>query len=481
MYKQTFKKALIGTLLFVLLLPSLSSAQGEVNYQPEWESLAQHQSVPDWMRDAKFGIYVHWGVYSVPAYGNEKYMKHMYKDTGFSVFGTYKRHKAIYGPLTEFGYEDFIPMFKAKKFNADKWAMLFKQGGARFAGLVGEHHDGFSMWASKVTPFNAKDMGPHQDIVGALSKAIRKHDMHVFISLHHGHNYDYVTDIKPSWTAANPKYQKLYGSTMPRDKWLQMWLDKCNEVVDMYHPDIMYFDAWLKDIPDSLVQNYLSHYFNTSEKRGQHVAVAYKNNDLPSDVGMLDYENTHPDSIMDQPFLCDFPIGTGQSYSWGYTADMKIRSAKNIVQTLIGVVSKNGQMLLNLSPKADGTIPEDQKNTVLRVGRWLWTYGESIYGTRPFSSFGEKLSSGIQVYYTQKEKAHKIYAIFLGWPGANSSFLLKKINPDSFSGTIKKITLLGFKENSNCSFKMTNEGLKVEIPEARLPDDIAVVLRIETK
>lgn len=458
-----------------------ASAQNSYKYEPDWQSLARHQSVPEWMRDAKFGIYVHWGVYSVPAYGNEKYMKHMYKDTGFSIFGTYKRHLELYGPLSEFGYEDFIPQFKAQNFNADKWAQLFKEAGARFAGLVGEHHDGFAMWASKLTPFNAKDMGPHRDIVGELAKAIRAHNMHLFVSLHHGHNYDYVTNIKPSWTAADPQYQKLYGATMPRNQWLKMWLGKCNEVVDRYHPDIMYFDAWLKDIPDSLVKRYLAHYFNTAEQNGQQVAVAYKNHDLPPSVGMLDYENTNPDSIMDQPFLCDFPIGTGQSYSWGYTADMKIRSAENILHTLIRAVSKNGQMLLNLSPKADGTIPEDQKNTVLRVGRWLWTYGEAIYGTRPFSSFGEVLASGLPVYYTQKEEEHKLYAILLGWPGKNSAILLKKVTPKTLAGPIKKITLEGFKEDANCPFKMTQSGLLIEIPDARLPDDIAVVLSIETR
>ncbi len=242
----------------------------------------------------------------------------------------------------------------------------------------------------------------------------------------------------------------------------------------------MYFDAWLKDIPDSLVKQYLAHYFNDAEKRGQNVIVTYKNQDLPSDVGMLDYENSNPDSIMAQPFLCDYPIGTGQSYSWGYTADMKIRPAKNIVHSLIRAVSKNGQMLLNLSPKADGTIPGNQQHEVLRVGRWLWTYGESIYGTRPFSSFGEKTADGIEVYYTQKKKEHTLYAIFFGWPGANSSVLLKKINSQSVS-KIRKITLLGFKENSNCPFKLTDNGLMIDIPQARLPDDIAVVFKIETE
>lgn len=464
----------------LLLCAAASRAQQKTAYKPDWKSLEKHTPVPEWIRDAKFGIYCHWGIYSVPAYGNEHYLENMYNDSSFSVFGTYKRQIAIYGPLSKFGYHDFIPMFKGQHFDADKWAELFQEAGARFAGLVGEHHDGFSMWASKLTPFNAKDMGPHRDVVGELAKAIRARHMYFFISLHHAHNYDYVPHLKPSWSASNPKYEKLYGSTMPRAAWLKMWLGKCNEVVDNYHPDIMYFDAWLHDIPDSLVEQYLAHYFNVAESRGQHPIVTYKNQDLPPGVGMLDYENSNPDSIMARPFLCDYPIGTGQAYSWGYTEGMQIRPASDIVHSLIRAVSKNGQMLLNLSPMADGTIPQNQRDTVLRVGRWLWTYGESIYGTRPFSSFGETLPSGIHVYYTRKEKDHLLYAIFLAWPGQNTSVVLTKVTAAT-AGKIKKITLLGFKKYVDCPFQMTAAGLRIDIPEARLPDDIADVFRIQTE
>lgn len=457
-----------------------SSAQEKVAYRADWKSLSRHTAVPGWIRDAKFGIYVHWGVYSVPAYGNEHYMENMYKDTGWCPFGTYKRQIALYGPLSKFGYQDFIPMFRGQHFDAEAWARLFQAAGARFAGLVGEHHDGFSMWASKLTPFNAEDMGPHRDVVGELEKAIRARGMYFFVSLHHAHNYDYV-HVKPGWSAANPKYKKLFGSEMSRPAFLKMWLGKCLEVVDNYHPDIMYFDAWLHDIPDSLIEQYLAHYFNTAEARGQQPVVAYKNQDLPPSVGMLDYENSNPDSIMARPFLCDYPIGTGQSYSWGYTEGMHIRSAKDIVQTLIRVVSKNGQMLLNLSPRADGIIPRNQRDTALRVGRWLWTYGESVYGTRPFSSFGEKTAGGIQVYYTQKKQEGLLYAILMKWPGKNTSFVLKKLTPSSLHGKVTKVTLLGFKKTFVCPFSLSEKGLHIDIPDARLPDDIAVVFRIQTR
>lgn len=481
MKKGTMRLRKLMLVVCGLLIGSVCHGQGAGEFKPEWKSLANHKEVPEWIRDAKFGIYCHWGVYSVPAYGNEHYMHNMYADSGFSVFGTYERHKHVYGPLSEFGYHDFIPMFKGEHFDAGRWAQFFYKTGAKFAGLVAEHHDGFSMWDSDLTPFNARDMGPHHDVVGEMEKAIRQRGMHFFASLHHSFNYEYVPDIKSEWSASDPKYAKLYGSTMPKDEWLKMWLDKCLEVVDKYDPDIMYFDAWLDDIPESYVKRYLAHYFNQANKDGEETIVVYKNEDLPANVGMLDYENSNPGTIMKQPWLCDYPIGTGQSYSWGYTEGMQIRSAKDIVQTLVKVVSMNGQMLLNFSPRADGTIPQNQKDVGARIGRWLWTYGESIYGTRPFASYTETTQSGIDVYYTQKKDEHKVYAIFMDWPGENTSVLLKKLTPGSLDGSVKKVTLMGFKRYVDCTFNMTDKGLLINIPEARLPDDIAIVFKIDTR
>ena len=154
--------------LGIVVVSLHAEAQIQEHYKPEWESLSRHNAVPEWMRDAKFGIYCHWGVYAVPAYNNEHYIQHMHNDSEYSKLGTHKRHIAIYGPLSSFGYHDFIPLFKGENFNADEWADLFQKGGARFAGPVAEHHDGFAMWDSDVTPFNAMDLGPHRDVVGEL-------------------------------------------------------------------------------------------------------------------------------------------------------------------------------------------------------------------------------------------------------------------------------------------------------------------------
>lgn len=446
-------------------------------YTPDWSSLAKHTEVPEWIRDAKFGIYCHWGVYAVPAYNNEHYIQHMHNESAYSKLGTHKRHVALYGPLSEFGYHDFIPMFKGEKFDADEWAELFAKGGARFAGPVAEHHDGFAMWDSDVTPFNAKDMGPKRDIVGELADAIRKRGMKFFTSLHHELNYTNVK-VKPGWAGADPKYAKLYGSPMRHEAWQKMWMDKCIEVVNKYHPDIIYHDAWLEQVDQDKIKTYLAHFFNEAESRKQEVIVTYKGEDVPADVGMLDHENSNPEKVMEKPFLCDYSIGTGFSFSWGYTEGMELRTAHDIVHTLIDVVSKNGQLLLNLSPKADGTIPDDQKQVVYAVGRWLWTFGESIYETRPFQVNGERTATGQRVNYTQGKEA--VYAIFREWPGAGQSVQLRQLTKNSLKGKVKSVTLLGLKKLEDIPFKLTTNGLELSIPaKTRVPSDLAQVFKIE--
>jgi len=467
----------LKTSLLFLLITCSAFAQKSDPYQTDWKSLAKHIEVPEWIRDAKFGIYTHWGVYTVPAYDNEQYYFFMHQDSIYDKMGTARRNEAVYGPLSKFGYHDFIPMFKGEHFNADEWAELYKKSGARFAGTVGEHHDGFSMWDSKLTPFNAKKMGPHHDVVGELETAIRKAGMKFFVSLHHENNHTYV-NIKPEWAAYNPKYAKLYGSMMPKEDWLKMWLGKCNEVVDKYHPDIIYFDAWMDLIPTPYLQTFLAHYFNESEKRNQDVIVTYKNKDLSSDVGMLDFENSNPDSIIPQPWLCDYAIGTGFHYSWGYVEGMKIRTAKDIVHKLIEIVSNNGQMILNLSPKSDGTFPQNQKDVMAEFGQWIWSFGEAIYETRPYNVSNEILKDGNKVFYTRKGKT--IYALFLEWPGTNTSVLLTKLSKNILDRKIKSVQVLGLKVLSDCSYTHKEDGLRFVIPnKTRLPSDLAQVIRIE--
>lgn len=471
----------------------------KTTYTADWESLKKRNPAPEWFRDAKFGIYFHWGVYSVPAFANEWYPRNMYDVKS----PEYKYHVKTWGEPNVFGYPDFVPMFKAEKFDANEWADLFQKVGARFAGPVAEHHDGFSMWASKQTPWNAKDMGPKRDIVGELEKAIRGRGMRFVTTFHHERNglYEITKDGKTYWTGhyefvkryfpellADPNRAIMYGY-MPAEKFYQMWEDKLIEVIDNYHPDLMYFDSWLDEIPDKYKMEYLAHYFNDAGNQYKEVVVTYKQQDLPKGVGIEDYEKGRADKLTDYVWLTDDTISRG---SWCWTQDLGIKKPVEIVRTMIDIVSKNGQLMLNISPKADGTIPENQKKVLLEIGDWMNKYGEAIYETRPFVDFGEgptKMQSGgmfarMQGGYNAKDirytrKGNTVYAMVLGWPGENTEVTMSIFGKAGKAENIKvkKVTMLGTK--GKIKWQRNDTGLIVTTP-AKKVDNLAIVFKLIT-
>jgi alpha-L-fucosidase len=486
---------------------ALQTGSNSSPFEESWESLSRHEAAPEWFRDAKFGIYFHWGVYSVPAFWNEWYPHWMF----FKGHPVYEHHLATYGPPSEFGYQDFIPMFRAEKFNAEEWADLFVKAGARFAGPVAEHHDGFSMWDSKATPWNAMDMGPKRDITGELEKAIKARGMKFITTFHnakqlqrydslpvdengYGYWYSSYPYIKGMPTASDdPKLQYLYGN-MPEAKWLkEIWLPKLKEVVDQYRPDIMWFDYCLDLIPDTIRQEYCAYYLNRAEQWNKDVVIVRKQEDLPISFSVEDLEKSRKNTIGSVPWMTDETVSTG---SWCYTRDLKIKDAKDVLHVLIDIVSKNGVLLLNISPKADGTIPADQQKVLLAIGAWLDRYGEAIYGTRPWYTFGEGPTvqpagdfkyhreflkirySAEDIRYTTKEG--NIYACMLGSPAAGMRVLLRSFSPGKGGGIgeIRKVSLLG--DGNQLDWKITDEGLSVLMPGTGL-DSMAVVLKIEAR
>lgn len=488
-------------LILVLVGSSCSTPQPAAvadSFTADWDSLARHTPAPKWFQDAKFGIYFHWGVYSVPAFGNEWYPRNMYDKSSRE----YEHHVATYGDPTTFGYPDFVPMFQAENFDPNDWADLFAESGARFAGPVGEHHDGFSMWSSKVTPWNAGDRGPKRDIAGELANAVRERDMKFIMSFHHARNnlwdkpdrdtswsghYAYVKENFPT-LLEDPERAVMYGY-MPREKFLDFWLSKLEEVVDNYHPDIMWFDSWLDEIPDEKKTEYLAYYFNAAAKLGQEPVVTFKQEDLPTDVGVLDLEKGRMDQLTDYSWLTDDTISRG---SWCYTDNLTIKPASIVLHSLIDIVSKNGVLLLNISPMANGTIPQNQRDVLLALGDWLGKYGEAIYETRPWYTYGEgptQLTRGRfggvtdaggftaqDIRYTTKGNA--IYAIALGdpQPGAEvsmSSFASSKL-PEPIQ--VSRVTLMG--ASDSLDFDQSEEGLTVYMPN-RSVGDLAVVFKIE--
>jgi alpha-L-fucosidase len=499
-------------LVYLLMIPFLFACKGknskevqqEGSYTPDWESLANHEASPEWFRNAKLGIYFHWGVYSVPAYSSEWYPRNMHQE-GHDV---YRHHLETYGHPSEFGYHDFVPMFGAEHFDASEWAELFRKAGARFAGPVAEHHDGFAMWDSDATPWNAADMGPQKDITGLLAAELKKRGIKLITTFHHskhlqrhdsirteGHepyqwsHYPWSPDMPTS--SEDPKLRLLYGN-MPEAQWLEeVWYAKLKEVIDQYQPDIIWFDYVLDRIPEEYRQNFAAYYLNEARKWGKEVVIVRKQEDLPLAFSVEDLEKSRKNRLEPDPWMTDETISKG---SWCYTEDLEIKTAAEVLHVLVDVSSKNGVLLLNVSPKADGTIPENQKQVLLDLGNWLEAYGEAIYDTRPWLTYGEgptiqpeghfdfhreflKIKySWKDIRYTSRDKV--IYATLLGWPGSGTEINLTAFSADSLQDPIdiSGLRILGSKEAID--WNLDDSGLHLRMP-SEAPDSMAVVFKIE--
>ncbi len=357
-------------------------------YQPTWESLAQYDC-PSWYKDAKFGIFIHWGVYSVPAFGNEWYPRQMYLLNGT----TYKHHLEKYGPQDKFGYKDFIPMFRAEKFNADEWAGVFQKSGAKYVIPVAEHHDGFAMYDTRLSEWNAVKMGPKRDIIGELATATRKHGMVFGLSSHRIEHWWFMNGGKkiPS-DVQDPKYAGLYGPAMEEKdtltaEFMNDWLLRCTELVDKYQPQVFWFDWWIEQkAMEPYRKTFAAYYYNRAEYWKKGVVINYKNESYPPSVAVYDIERGSSKATKKYPWQTDTSIG---KRSWGYIDGEENKTPNSLIDDLIDIVSKNGNLLLNIGPKADGTIPQEQIDVLLEIGKWLDINGEGIYGTRPWKIAGE--------------------------------------------------------------------------------------------
>ncbi len=469
-------------------------------YEPTWTSLEKHE-IPDWFIDGKFGIYTHWGVYSVPATGpNGTWYSHFtYMDENSPQR---KHHEKTYGPLEEFGYKDFIPMFTAENFDADEWAELFEKSGARWAGPVAEHHDGFAMWNTKFNKYNAARMGPKRDIVGELEKAIKKRGMKFVTSFHHDTNWWFFPTWDKRYDCSNPLYSDLYGpihekGEQPTKEYLDEWIGKINEVVDNYSPDLIWFDTGLGAIKESYRKEMLAYYFNSAAAKGKEVVVTYKDNDIPPGIGVTDLEVAQMRTKTDFLWLTDTSIDDNEA--WSYVNDISYKSLNRLIDNLVDRVSKNGCLLLNVGPRADGSIPEEAKELLLGIGDWLKINGEAIYGTRPWTiaaegptslGFDAAYGNEADLEYTSEDirftvKDNNLYAITLDWPG--DELTIRSVTTNHFPNEdfvgiypseIKSIGMLGGEKE--LKWKITGQGLEIEMPKSK-PCDYAYALKIELK
>jgi len=365
------------------------------------------------------------------------------------------------------------------------------------------------MWASDVTPWNTRDTGPMRDITGELEKAIRANNMRLITTFHHAKNlqrfdsipqgerkrvyrnshYPYFAGMPPRSEDERLKY--LYGN-IPEEQWLkEVWFGKLKEVIDKYQPDIIWFDSWLDQIPESLRYEFAAYYLNEAKKWNKDVVIIRKQEDLPLSFSLNDLEKSRMNRMGEQSWMTDETISYG---SWCYTEGLRIKPTKDIIHVLVDIVSKNGVLLLNVSPKADGTIPENQRQVLLELGEWLDTYGEAIYETRPWITFGEgptKEPEGSftnhkafeKLVYSNKDmrytsKGNTVYATFFGWPDGES-VTLETFAKDKPEGklNVSKVSLIGYE--GDLDWEISEEGLKIQLPNEPT-NEMAIVFKLET-
>jgi alpha-L-fucosidase len=479
---------------------ALGTARAPRAQQPfaaSWDSLTKH-TAPAWFDDAKFGIYFHWGPYSVPAFDSEWYSRNMYIEGQRAN----KYHNLVYGPPSKFGYKDFIPMFCAEKFNPEEWAELLRKAGAKFAGPVTEHADGFSMWDSKVNKWNAAAMGPCRDVVGEMSKAVRNEGMRFISTFHHQWLWGWYPTIDKSVDASNPKYAGLYGPPAPESPFMDYgkptpppppafqdtWEAKVKEVIDKYRPSLIYFDSRLNIIDERRLADLISYYYNQAEGWNEEVSVTYKEKDLPWGAGILDIERGRLDKLAAYKWLTDDAIDWN---SWCHVQNASYKSAHRIVGEMVDIVSKNGSFLLDITPTAEGVFPQPVVERLLAIGEWLSVNGEAIYATRPWKIFGEgptQIKGGMfgeektpefvaqDIRFTSRWKT--LYAIALGWPQNAPHLVIKSLNTrDALlaQGEIAHVNLLG--SDAKLSWEHNAEGLRIALPPEK-PNALAYTFKI---
>ena len=423
-------------------------------YKGNWNSVNTH-TVPKWYEDCKFGIFIHWGIYSVPAFAphtwelgevdskewfaDNPYAEWYYNSLNIGKGPTYEHHMEKYGK--DFKYEDFIPMWKAENWDPKQWAEIFKEAGAEYVVLTTKHHDGFCLFPSKYTHFNSVEMGPKRNITGELTEAVR--DAGIRMGLYYSGLID--------WQYANdPIFEDddLFGTASPTFAYADYSYNQMNELVDDYAPSVFWNDIGWPKQSEEMMPYFLAHYYNKVPEG----VVNDRFNDRYHDFLTKEYKSGSVNR-KEKWEMC-----RGMGLSFGYNAnegDDKLISVPDLISLLVGTVANNGNLLLNIGPKADGTIPEEQVKRLKILGAWLKVNHDGIYGTRCSDRESEMLENGIELHYTQKEGNLNVFADHLK-EGANE-FLIK-----GYHGQLRP-----FDPSVKVETTDTEEGLLVKIPEYR--------------
>lgn len=471
-------------------------------YKNDWNSLADYQ-VPKWYRDAKFGIFIHWGIYSVPAFGSEWYSRNMY------IQGSpeYEHHIKTYGPHKDFGYKDFIPMFKAEQFDSNKWLDLFQKAGAKYIVPVAEHHDGFQMYDSEISIWNAQNMGPKRNVLGELKESATRHDIVTGASTHRiehwffmGHGREFESDITDQekegdfyWPATKEpaNHHDLFSKPTPSKEFLEDWMIRTCEIIDKYKVKILYFDWWIQH---SAAKPYLkkiaAFYYNRAKEWGEEVVICYKHDAFMFGCALVDIERGQFSEI--KPFYWQTDTAIAKN-SWCYTENNEFKKAKDIICDLVDIVSKNGNLLLNVGPKADGTISQEDQAVLLEIGEWMSKNGEAIYGSHTwrFAQEGPTLIQEGQFTDTKDKvftsedfrftiKGDSLYAFSLNYPKSGEVTIKTLSISDAsclpkFAGIIEDVDVLGFDEKP--VYTRDEEGLHIKTQNVK--SDKPVVFKIK--
>nr|WP_162012694.1 alpha-L-fucosidase [Streptococcus sp. S784/96/1] len=473
-------------------------------YYPNWESLFQYQ-VPEWYQQAKFGIFVHWGLYSIPAFNNEWYSRNMY----IQSHPEYKHHIETYGPQKNFGYKDFIPLFTAEKFNPKEWVSLFKKAGARYLFPVAEHHDGFQLYRSHLSQYNSVAMGPMRDILGELKREAEKEELHFCTSSHRaehqfffGHGKEFDSDVNQDlkkgdfyWPAMpEPDNQDLFSQPYPTREFLDDWLLRTCELIKDYQPEMLYFDWWIQhDSFKEYLQLVAAYFYNLGVEWEKPTSICYKHDAMMFGTGIVEVERGGFSQAQAFHWQTDTAIARN---SWCYTTTLDYKTPREIIQTLIDVVAKNGNLLLNVGPKGDGSIPHQDEQILTTIGNWLTVNGEGIYASRPWRKAQEgptnlesgQFSDGKVLQYSSKDfrftvKGSAIYVFVMGAIEPGEQLTIQSLgascnqNTPEFHGIIEEVSLLGYFEK--LSWHQTKEGLMVDFPHKL--SDLPSVIKVKIK
>lgn len=488
----------------IVLAAGCSRQMSVKKFEPTWESLQQYEC-PEWFRDAKLGIFMHWGPCSVPGV-DDWYGRNMY----IEGHRTYQHHVKTYGHPSKFGYKDIIALWKAEKFDPDRLVRLYKKAGAKYVVPVASHHDNFDLWDSTHHRWNSVKKGPHKDIVGMWKKACDKHGLWFGASVHLVRSYSWLNVSKGSdkkgpyagvpYDGTDPKYADLYHEKHedtsyrypknPSEAWKQSWFNRTKDLVDKYRPDLLYFDG---SVPFGEVGLRMVAYYynqNIAWHGGKLQAVFNIKNHPDKQHGeyrdgmcVLDMERGVLGGIRAEPWQNDTSIGP-----WYYRPNPRYKSVDAIVDGFVDIVSKNGNLLLNIPLKPDGAVDRGSEKILVELGKWMDINGEAIHDTRPWTVFGEgptvvpegnfkertkPFSSG-DIRFTTK--GNSLYAICLDWPGNEAWVTIKSLSTKDQIGEISKIMLLG--HDGRLNWQRHSEGLKIQMPSQK-PCEHAFAFRIE--